>query len=94
MITMNIQNLGDDAASPSSPPACGEELKAAKQKLNLLFPETVSKDPTPAYHKIPQIPVFLSFFVFFFESQLSELSSRSGQIPTILALDRKGSLDE
>ena len=78
MITMNIQNLGDDAASPSSPPACGEELKAAKQ---------------PAYHKIPQIPVFLSF-LFFFESQLSELSSRSGQIPTILALDRKGSLDE
>jgi len=35
MITMNIQNLGDDAASPSSPPACGEELKAAKQKLKL-----------------------------------------------------------
>ena len=39
--------------------------KNLKQQNKSSSSETVSKDPTPAYHKIPQIPVFLSFFVFF-----------------------------
>ena len=56
MITMNIQNLGDDAASPSSPPACGEELKAAKQKLNISSQRQFPKTPhlhTIKSHKFP-----------------------------------------